>query len=90
MLPPLLLRATVCAVLAVPTLWLVKTNEPGFNEAMAAPTTVPLRETAWVDPAELSLKLRVAVRVPVAVGVKLTETEQLAAGASDDPQVVVI
>jgi len=42
------------------------------------------------DPAASSMKLRVALRVPLAVGAKLTETEQVAAGASDDPQVLVI
>ena len=89
-LPPVLLRVMACAVLVVPTVWLAKTKEPGVNDAMGAPTAVPLRETIWAEPAALSVKLRVAVRVPVAVGVKETETEQLAAGASDDPQVVGI
>ena len=80
----------VCGWLTRPSGRLPKDKEAGVSEAMGAPTTVPLRETTWAEPAALSLTLRLAVRVPVALGVKLTETEQLAAGASDDPHVVVI
>ena len=80
----------VCGWLTRPSGRLPKDKEAGVSEAMGAPTTVPLRETTWVDPGALSLKLSVALRLPIALGVKLTETEQLAAGASDDPHVVVI
>ena len=86
----MLLSVTVCAVPVVPTVWLAKTSELGLNVTRGAPTAVPLMETTCGDPAALSVKPRVALRVPLALGRKLTETEQVAAGASDDPQVLVI
>ena len=68
------LSVTALSVLVVPMSWLPKTSESGLNEVTAPPTALPLRETTWTDPAALSLKLRVAVRVPAAVGVKVIET----------------
>ena len=90
LLPPVLFSVKVCGWLTRPTGTLPKDRGLGVSEKTGSPPTAPLRETTWVEPAALSVKLRVAVRVPVAVGVKVTETEQVAAGASDDPQVLLV
>ena len=50
---------------------------------------VPLRLTVWVVGLELSVTVKVAVRAPVMDGVKVTLIEQLAAGASELPQLVL-
>ena len=52
-------------------------------------TPVPLRATACGDPLALSVKLRVPLLAPVAVGVKVTFTVQLDDGARLDPQLLV-
>src|SRR6266581_5927541 len=69
---PLLVSVTVCAVLSIPTFWLPKFTLVGFRlTAGAAITPVPLRATAWGLPAALSVKVRLALRAPVAPGVKV-------------------
>lgn len=50
---------------------------------------VPLNATLWGEPLALSAMLIAAVNVPVAVGVNVTETVQVALTASVAPQVVV-
>ncbi len=55
----------------------------------AGAVPVPLRPTVCGLPAALSLMLSVALRVPVAVGVKVTLIEQLAPAATDVPQLLV-
>ena len=52
-------------------------------------TPVPLRETVCGEPLALSVKLRVPLLAPVAVGVKVTFTVQLDDGARLDPQLFV-
>ncbi len=49
---------------------------------------VPVRLTACGAPAALSLKARIALKLPTEVGLKAMETVQLAPGVRDDPQVV--
>ncbi len=50
---------------------------------------VPVRLTVWLPPGALSEITRLPVRVPVAVGVKVTETEQVADGLSVAGQLLV-
>ena len=50
---------------------------------------VPDNETVCGAPLALSVMVRVPVRAPPAVGVKVTEMAQLAAAATLDPQVLV-
>ena len=50
---------------------------------------VPERLTEWGLPVALSVMVMAPVRVPVAVGVKETLMEQLAAAAREGPQVLV-
>ena len=53
----------------------------------AAP--VPVRATVWGLPVALSVTVIVPGWLPVAVGVKVTVMEQLAAAATEVPQVLV-
>ena len=50
---------------------------------------VPVRATVCGLPVALSVTVIAPVRAPAAVGVKITEIVQLAAGATDAPQVLV-
>ena len=52
-----------------------------------AAVPVPLSDTCCGLPMALSVKLRDALRVPLAVGLKVTLIVQLAAAASELPQV---
>jgi hypothetical protein len=49
---------------------------------------VPVRAATCGEPAALSVMVRVPERPPVALGVNVTFTEQVASGASDPPQFV--
>ena len=51
---------------------------------------VPLRPMLCGLPITESLNMRVALRKPFAVGMKITETAQFAPAAKDEPQVVEI
>jgi hypothetical protein len=57
--------------------------------AVACKTPVPVSETVWGLVLALSVIVRVPVRAPVVVGVKVTLTVQVAPGASVVPQVFV-
>src|ERR1700757_4861597 len=72
---PSLVRVAV-RVLLVPTVMLPKLSDEGVNpKARLSP--VPVRETVCVGlPAELSFNVSVPVRVPAAVGVKVTVIAQ--------------
>jgi hypothetical protein len=75
---PVLVRVTVWALL-VPTIWGGKVNEEGAK-LTAGGVPVPLKLTIWVLPATswlLSVIVRVPVRVPTAVGVKVTLIEHV-------------
>jgi hypothetical protein len=50
---------------------------------------VPVKVTLWGEPLTLSVIVRVPVRFPTAVGVKVAEIVQFAAAARLDPQVFV-
>lgn len=87
---PLFLRETMRELLVWPTTMLPKPTFDGL--AVAVPTVrlapTPERATVWGLFAALSLKLRVAVRVPVAVGAKAMLTVQLDEAARVEPQVL--
>jgi len=73
--PPLFVRAIVCAVLLVFTVWLSKGRLVG--DRLAAVST-PVRTTVCGLPAALSLMLIEDLRGPPAVGLKVTLSGQLA------------
>jgi hypothetical protein len=83
---PTLVKVTVFAGLVVPT-----ATEPKFKlvgESFAV-VPIPLSGTSCGLPAALSVTLRAAMRVPLAVGVNVTLIPQLAPGANELPQVWV-
>jgi hypothetical protein len=64
------------------------TRKSAFNKCHYFP--VPLRFTACGEVAALSVTVNEAVAAPVALGLKVMEIVQLAAGATVVPQVVVL
>ena len=90
---PELLSVVVKAAVATPTVWLPKTRVEGDTAAAATPTPVPVRLTVCVEPAvlfALSVTVRVAVRLPLAVGEKVTAILQLEAAATLPAQLFVV
>ena len=88
---PEFVSVTVFDALVVPTFWLPNASVEGVTVALATPPPVPVSETVWVEavlPA-LSLILSVPVRVPAAVGVKVTAMVQLPPIATLPAQVLV-
>src|SRR5690348_10418709 len=90
---PELVMVAVCGLPDCPTVMAGQVRVAGETEALAVPPPVeppsprPVSATCWgLFPAS-SLKLRVAVRVPEAVGLKRTVTVQLADAARVEPQV---
>jgi hypothetical protein len=76
------------AVAETPTVVLGNASGLGASTACGA-VPVPVSETAWGDPAALSAMEREAVRLPAEAGVKATVMVQVAAAASDAPQLLV-
>lgn len=82
---------------ALPTLTLAQLIDEGERLAVEAEVDAPeLESVPWPESAiccgllpELSAKFKLAVLVPVAVGLNSTVTVQLAEGARDDPQVLL-
>src|ERR1035437_5809335 len=85
---PLLLSVICWAALLLPTTWLVKETVPGLNATWGA-VACPLRRADCGGPVTLSVKLNHPVRVPAAVGAKVTAMVQLAPTAIEEPQVLV-
>lgn len=85
--PPLLVRVTVCAALVLPTFCEVKVSVVGLGDTPGA-KPVPLR-AADCTTTPLLTTVTSPVRAPLAVGVKLTLTVQVAPAAKVHPQVVV-
>src|ERR1700730_5922879 len=83
---PTLVRVTVLAGLVVPIV-----TEPDFRLVgkRFAAVLIPPSDTCCGLPAALSVTLSAAARVPLAVGLKVTLTLQLAPAASELPQVWV-
>jgi hypothetical protein len=85
---PVFFKVTVCVALVVRVGWFP--NETLAGERLttgAAP--VPVRLTLWGLPEALSEMLRVPLRVPVALGVKVTLIVQLTPAATEPPQLLV-
>jgi hypothetical protein len=88
---PVLLRVTTWAALVVPVIWPAKVRLTDATLACGE-MPVPERIAVWAlveTPFELSATVRVALRAPLAVGLKLTVTAQLAPAATDAPHVLV-
>ena len=89
---PVLVRVTDCAALVVPGFWFPKLRvdaERVTAGAVPAPVPVPVKLTVCGLLAALSVKVKVAARLPAIVGVKVTLTVQLPPAATDVPQVLV-
>jgi len=85
---PVLLRMTLWALLLVPTACAGKVKEVGERLTTGA-VPVPVRLRVWVAGLALSLMVTAPVRVPAAVGLKVTLRAQLALAARLAPQVLV-
>ena len=89
---PVLESVTVCALVVVPILVLAKVRLVGDTPATGTPSPVPLSAAVCVVPVtllELSVTVRVALRLPGAVGLNVTEIVQFAPTATLLPQVLV-
>jgi len=80
---PLFVNVTLCAALVVDTCKLVNVKLVGLSVTAGAggAVPVPLNPTLCGLPLALSVTFKLAVRIPVAVGVKLTLMVQLAPAA---------
>ena len=85
---PVLFRVTDCAALVVPRFWLGKVRVLVVRLTVGL-EPVPVRVTICGPPAALSEMVTAAVRLPTAVGVKITLIVQLPCAASELPQVEV-
>ena len=85
---PVFLSVTLCALLLVPTGSDEKVSEVAERLA-TGPLPVPVRLMVWVAGLALSVRVTEPVRVPVAVGLKVTLIEQEEDAATLDPQVFV-
>src|SRR5713226_757536 len=87
---PVLVSVTVCAALVIPTFWLPKLRLPGLKlTAGANMIPVPLSAAFWGLSTALSVKVTLALRLPVAEGVKVTLMVQDALMASVPGQLLV-
>lgn len=83
---PELVTVIFSALLAVFRFWLPNPITVGVTTAVGTFTPVPASETACVAPVtalELSVIVRVALRAPIAPGVKVTEMLQFAPAATE-------
>src|ERR1035437_8142461 len=72
------------------SIWMAKVSAAGLSETAAGTASPdPVRLSNCGELAALSEKLMVPVRVPGAVGLKVTEMAQLAPAATEEPQVLV-
>src|ERR1017187_1271156 len=87
---PEFLTVTTCAAVVTPTVVDAKVRLVGVRVTAgpAAAVPVPVRATVCGDPVALSAIDSEAVSAPAAAGLNSTETVQVAATASDVPQVV--
>src|SRR5882762_441666 len=87
---PLLVRVTVCAVAATPTLVVLNVKLAGLKPTVGeGAEPVPLRLIVCGLAGALSVMLIEAVRLPAAPGVKVTLMVQLAPAATELPQLSV-
>ena len=73
----------------MPTACAGKVKEAGERLTTGAATPLPVRLTVWVAGLALSVMVTAPVRVPAAVGLKVTLSVQLALTATLEPQVLV-
>jgi hypothetical protein len=85
---PVFVRVTVCDALATPTDWLPKVRLGGLRLAWEA-MPVPAKVSGCGLPGALSVIAIEAVRVPRAVGVKVTLIVQFPPAATELPHVLV-
>jgi hypothetical protein len=85
---PELLSVTVLAALVVPTAWFANEMLAG-DRPMTGAIAVPISGTLWGLPVALSVTVMLAVREPVAVGVKTALMEHDPPAATDPPQLLV-
>jgi hypothetical protein len=83
---PTLVKVTIFAELVVPVATVPKFKLVGDSFAVVP---IPLSGTCCGLPLALSVRLSAALRVPVAVGLNVTLIVQVAAAASELPQVWV-
>ena len=86
---PVFVRVTVCAVLVTLTNWFPKLRLVVPPKLTMGAVPVPVRETVCGLPEALSAMETAALRLPVAVGLKVTLIVQLAPAATLAPQVLV-
>ena len=87
---PVFLTVTTCAAVAVPTEVEAKLSEVALSVTTGTGATpVPARLTVWGVVLRAVITLTVALRVPAATGLKMTETVQLEEAARLVAQVVV-
>jgi hypothetical protein len=88
---PLLVRVTAWAVLVAPTAWLENARVPVDRVTAGAGELVPVPDKPTVCGllAALSVMVSDALRLPVAVGVKVTLIVQFAPAATLDPHAFV-
>jgi hypothetical protein len=88
---PVFLRVTLWAALVVPTAWLVKVRlvADKLTAGALAAVPVPVRLIVCGLPDALSVMVTVPVRVPVAVGLKVTLILQFPPAATEVPHVFV-
>lgn len=79
---PVFLSVTTCAADEEPTWVEVKARLVGERLTTGTPTPVPVSATVCGEPGAVSLKLRVAAKVPAAVGLKVNVVRQEAPAAS--------
>ena len=87
---PMFVSVTVCAGLVVPVVWLANVKLDGDMLAIGAvgAVPVPVKGIACGLPEALSVNVIAPVRVPVAVGLKVTLTVQETVAASVAPHEV--
>src|SRR5262245_27803819 len=90
---PVLATVTDCAALVVPMACAPNVSEVGVNVTAGAEAggggaavALPERETLWGLPEALSVNASTPVRVPADVGLKATDTLQVAPAASVTPE----
>jgi hypothetical protein len=85
---PVFINVADCAALVVPVVAL-NVSDGGVSETIGA-RPVPVRATVCGEPVALSATFKLAVKLPAAAGVNVTEIVQLEPAASDAPQVVAL
>jgi hypothetical protein len=85
---PVLVNVTGCGELEVPTVWLPNERLVGDTLTTGA-VPFPERATVWGLLGSESVRVTVALRLPLAVGLKVTLIEQLLPPARLEPQLLL-